>query len=285
MVDTLCHPGDDKTCFRCCPPIRVPDYDHLDHRSFISRELRENTQEFHLKGPRFKPIRGFTCWALGYLDPKRRKIGCLLHPFLNGGEDLRHLIDYGEKCRIATCREAKVFVQLSPEHRTFYYSLCRGMDSFQYSSPKANPLFTLLQWGSPLLGEIADLEGHASQAHAVLHRYPFLRISGPTGRRYLAERRAADSGAAALRGEDFSRRLEAFTAWAAARISFPSEVSSEASHTHRLGIDRAFADFLRLECGLKRLDLDTAVELKDRVDEQIDFFFSRNGRGAGESDS
>jgi hypothetical protein len=282
MVDTLCHPGDDKSCFRCCPPIRVSDYDHLDYRAFLSRELRENTLEFRSKGPSFRPIRGFTCWALGYLDPRGRKIGCLLHPFRNQGNDLRHLIDYGEKCRIATCREARIFLRLSPRQREFYHALCRGMDSFEYSSPKVNPLFTILPWGALVSGEIAELEGRVTRDVPLMHKYPFLKLTGATGLRYLVERTLAQTGVEALRGAGFARRLESSAAWCAARLPLPAEVSSEAIPTHRLEIDRACADFLRLRAGLKRLDLDTALKLKKRLDDLIDTHFMDGRRGSRE---
>ena len=65
---SLCCPDDQKTCFACCPPIRPAAYEHIEFKNMIKRVLRENTASIDRQGRTVIPIRGYSCWALGYLD-------------------------------------------------------------------------------------------------------------------------------------------------------------------------------------------------------------------------
>lgn len=171
----LCAPAPELTCFGCCPPIRPAGYDHLDHVGSIRRELLDNRRSFLRQGPSRRPIVGFTCWALGYLDTTGRRVGCLLHPAGNNGEDLRFLIDYGDKCRREACQPARQFQRLPVEGRLFWLPLAGGLNPFLFSSPRANPLFQLLMWGPAVLESIRLIAEEARWTSTeLLGRHPFL---------------------------------------------------------------------------------------------------------------
>ncbi len=68
---SLCAPDPWRSCFGCCPPIRPAHYDPLDWVSSLKREFRENRELFSMNRRFGRPIIGFSCWALGYLDPGR----------------------------------------------------------------------------------------------------------------------------------------------------------------------------------------------------------------------
>ena len=143
-MNSLCRPHQELSCFRCCPPIRPAGYDHLAHRPQLLRFLSENTAALSQNGPQLRPITGFSCWGLGFLDASERLVGCLLHPARNQGRDQRGLTGYGQKCARELCPQAQVFAALPPLVQEVALSLCQGQDSFAFSSPKANPLWGLL---------------------------------------------------------------------------------------------------------------------------------------------
>ena len=147
---SLCFPDQEKSCFYCCPPIRDPEADPLDAIVEKRRLLRANRQELqkNLEDPH--EISGEECWGLGFLDDQEKQAGCLLHPLRHQGRDLRHLTGYQFKCANALCREAQVFAELSETEQKFCLNLCRGMDSFNYSS-RRNPLMRLLAWDKEMV--------------------------------------------------------------------------------------------------------------------------------------
>ncbi|MFH1136467.1 MAG: hypothetical protein V1816_10345 [Pseudomonadota bacterium] len=151
----LCRPRDDRNCFRCCPPIRAAAHDHLDHRAALHDEFLVNALKIEERKASRRETSGLSCWGLGYLDPGLRLIGCLLHPAGNDGRDLRDLTGYGDKCRRELCLEAKVFGRLSPAGTTFAVRLTDRLDSFEYSSGQANPVFRLLSWGEKIVEALA----------------------------------------------------------------------------------------------------------------------------------
>jgi hypothetical protein len=98
-----------------------------------------------------KEILGFFCPGLGFLDEKGHKIGCLLHPLQNQGEDLRVLTGYQAKCARESCSASRAYALLSAAERLYFRDLCLGMDSFTFSSPRQNPLMRLLNLGPGLV--------------------------------------------------------------------------------------------------------------------------------------
>ena len=272
---TLCFPDREKTCFACCPPIRPAGYEHIQYRDMIKRVLRENTHSYRSGETAMRPITGFSCWALGYLDPGCRLVGCLLHPACNHGEDLRFRIDYGEKCRRETCPEAHIFEQLEPRVRAFWLHLADGLDTFSYSSRSQNALFDLLNWGPALLTLIAKDDPNAVHTtRTLLEAYPLLgtRLS-PRAWAYPVTRLAALKGTGWLREAAAGTLLEPSLSHLIHGLRAdmdPGSVSPGAPPVHRLPMERSFLDFLRLSLGIRRLALHRAWSLKDRVDRRLD---------------
>ncbi len=118
-VDThLCQPGQGASCGACCGL-----YNFADHsRAALTAELVRHGEALkHLPrtrdawqragrtlvaegvaAPLFQKVR--VCPLLGFLDPARTKVGCLAHPMVNGGVDLRDCGVYtAEVCESFTC--------------------------------------------------------------------------------------------------------------------------------------------------------------------------------------
>lgn len=171
---TLCFPDGEKSCFFCCPPIRDPEADSLDQLVEKIRLFRLNRRNLSENQRDAGEIHGESCWGLGFLDPREKLVGCLLHPCQNQGADQRNLTGYRSKCAGTLCQEAVIFSRLNPIRQRFYLHLAEGMDSFHYSSRRANPLMKILPWGIPVLDAIFSLEQGKSPARmAFINRYGF----------------------------------------------------------------------------------------------------------------
>lgn len=142
----LCSPGGGLTCFACCPPIRPAGYDHLTYHRSLRRLFSEARQDF-LAGRPARPILGFSCPGLGFLDAAGRQVGCLYHPSRHGGQDLRLATGYQPKCARESCPQARAFALLEEPARRRLLGLCADMDAFAFSSDKANPARRLLALG------------------------------------------------------------------------------------------------------------------------------------------
>ena len=273
---TLCFPDGETSCFACCPPIRPAGYEHGRYETMVKRVLRENTRAYRAEEREVRPITGFSCWALGYLDPDCRLVGCLLHPARHGGEDLRFRVDFGEKCRRETCPEADVFDRLEPEARAFWLRLADGLDAFAYSSRLRNPLFRFLNWGPTVLRRIQrDAQGRepCHSAASLERAYPILASPlAPRGWAYPVERLCALGGTGLLRKAETAGSLERGLRSLILRIRRERTVPgpADAPHTHRLPLERPFLDFLRLTAGIHRLPYEDARTLKALVDEAVE---------------
>ena len=254
----------------------------MDHRAPVARMLRENTASFRERDDGVFPIRGFSCWALGYLDSGYRLVGCLLHPAQNNGEDLRHRVDFGEKCRRETCPEAKVFDDLTPEAKHFWLYLAGGLDAFAYSSRKHNPLFNMMGWGRGVLEWVAE-KGPCFPPDAFFQAYAFFRTTlNPWGHAYLLSQvLQAGQGSGLTPSESLRGRFERFAACLVRSLGEMFHSSNQTTYTHLIPLDRAFLDFLRLSCGIKRVSLSEAVCIKTKVDRELEGFtqiFLRRGK-------
>ncbi len=170
---SLCFPDREKSCFFCCPPIRDPEADPLDNIPARRASLRRNRQNLEENLAHPHEISGDSCWGLGFLDDHERQAGCLLHPLRNGGRDLRHLTGYQFKCANALCREAEVFNRLQENEKEFCLNLCRGMDSFHYSS-RSNPLMRLLAWEEKMVSLITRTHPAGLSRDDFTNAYGFL---------------------------------------------------------------------------------------------------------------
>jgi len=277
---SLCSPMPDLTCFGCCPPIRPEHYDCLDYVGSLRREFVENRKLFLESGPVRRPIVGYHCWALGFLDPKGRRVGCLLHPSRNGGRDLRSLIDYGNKCGRESCVPAKMFDLLPPEGKRFWLPLARGLSPFHFSSPRSNPLFHLILWGPEVLEplRLRAVEMGWSETE-LLHHHPFLMNPAwtPKAHRYLFRLvldtvRHAENPEIAGNPEEAGRDLEKHVSELLRRIAFLpcAQASTEGrpgcGFTHQLGLDTDFLDFLRLGLGWRKASPDEALNVRNEAE-------------------
>jgi hypothetical protein len=104
----LCQPDGRKSCGACCGL-----YNYQDHsRAYLQNLLAKRTElyasfsgRFHLEEYKKEESSFETspklleaicnCEFLGFLDPEKRRIGCLLHPSQNQGEELRYHSYYG----------------------------------------------------------------------------------------------------------------------------------------------------------------------------------------------
>jgi hypothetical protein len=114
MSDTsvhLCQPDAGKSCGACCG---LYNYADSTRASLVSR-LRARTARFHAtvrgiddlpdfaektrrvedQAKRYEVI--YCCEYAGFLDLQEKRVGCLLHPSVHGGADLRGISFYGRE--------------------------------------------------------------------------------------------------------------------------------------------------------------------------------------------
>ncbi len=272
---SLCYPDSFKSCFACCPPIRPTGYEHIQYRSSVQRMLRENTELFDRNSEAIAPITGYSCWALGYLEPSYSLIGCLLHPARNGGRDMRFRVDYGHKCAREQCLEAQAFEQLSEKAKEFWLALTRGLDSFQYSSRRHNPLFRLLGWARPLLESIwARERGRTPKLAELQSRYPFLSVRlAPRACSYLVLLAVEMRGGGTISKKGLVELIYKVAEELRQNFSpLANAIARNSPYTHQLGLDQYLLDFLRLGLGLKKVELGVAREIENRARELVDIF-------------
>ena len=113
----LCQPDDTKSCGACCGLYNVEDHSRETLRSL----LKQRTELFFSSGENpdvascRRKIQALSvtpklcetihnCEFLGFVDRGKRKVGCLLHPVLHQGRDLRSCSFYGaELCAKHFC--------------------------------------------------------------------------------------------------------------------------------------------------------------------------------------
>jgi hypothetical protein len=268
---TLCAPDQEKSCFACCPPIRPPGYEHFQYIHEIKRVLRENTASLRREDKSLSPITGFSCWALGYLDGGFKRIGCLLHPSQNDGEDLRFRVDFGDKCARESCVEAGIFTHLAPEAKVFWLRLSKGLDSFSYSSRTLNLLFPILGWGVRLLNLVAMAEKDRDlYGDTILETYSFFKTTlSPRANAYLLKTIIHSENLDLLKNTCFRGRFEELCHRLSKQMSLKVLNSSSAPYVHLLPMDPDFLDFMRLSGRISKADEEEATLLKEFVDHDL----------------
>jgi hypothetical protein len=137
----LCQPDEHKSCGACCglynyrQNSRQVLAERLRQRTVLFTALRGNldryTQEaVALEGEKlYETI--YNCEFLGFIDEGHKRVGCLLHPDINEGRDLRGISFYGEDlCRQHLCPshekltvvEKEVVIRLLDDW--YLYGLC-----------------------------------------------------------------------------------------------------------------------------------------------------------------
>jgi len=141
----LCHPDDIKSCGACCGLYNYENF----NRETITTALRFRTDLFRLMQPQgasLEKFRGivaeadmrskllediYTCEFLGFTGEAERKVGCLIHPMINGGPDMRDHAYYGaETCAEHRCTaynyltEAESRPVIAATDDWYLYGLC-----------------------------------------------------------------------------------------------------------------------------------------------------------------
>jgi hypothetical protein len=107
----LCQPSGDKSCGACCGlynyadsrreslQVRLHDRTRLFREIVRSREdlstYADAIRDMEDPAKRYEVI--YCCEYLGFIDPEEGKVGCLLHPCQNAGEDWRDISFYGRE--------------------------------------------------------------------------------------------------------------------------------------------------------------------------------------------
>jgi hypothetical protein len=107
---SLCHPGPSKSCGACCGLYNWEDHSRaaltllLEKRRNLFFSLGRNPENFQSAYAREKVPPNpklletiYNCEFLGFLDVEKRRVGCLLHPSVNQGLDLRDYCFYGKE--------------------------------------------------------------------------------------------------------------------------------------------------------------------------------------------
>jgi len=107
---SLCQPDPSKSCGACCGLYNWEDHSRkaliplLEKRSALFFSLGRDPEIFQKACTREKLPPGsklleeiHNCEFLGFLDGKKKRVGCLLHPSVNEGRDLRDHCFYGKE--------------------------------------------------------------------------------------------------------------------------------------------------------------------------------------------
>ena len=137
----LCQPDACKSCGACCGLYNYRDnsravlIERLCRRTETFAMLRGNLGQYRHKVSAFEGEKLYetiyNCEFLGFVDDGRKRVGCLLHPEINEGKDLRGTSFYGEDlCRQHLCpgyekltiAEKEVVIRLLDDW--YLYGLC-----------------------------------------------------------------------------------------------------------------------------------------------------------------
>ncbi|HET6411185.1 MAG TPA: hypothetical protein VFG53_03925 [Anaeromyxobacter sp.] len=168
-VPSLCH-REDASCGACCGLYNREDLSPNAVRAELRRttELLAQTplteEAYRAAGaqrarelpvPLFPSVR--ICPMLGFLGPTERRVGCLAHPLVTGGEDLRSCGAYGPM----TCQAF-----LCPSHR----SLCEEEAALVAQATGDYYLYGLVVTDAPFVRAVLDaLEARTGERPAPPH--------------------------------------------------------------------------------------------------------------------
>ncbi|MGB9699690.1 MAG: hypothetical protein ACPL5I_09935 [Thermodesulfobacteriota bacterium] len=108
MESSLCQPDQKKSCGACCGLYNFQDHSRVTLHSMLQKRtwlfkstpdkleiesFRRQLKELEQPPPLVKDI--YNCEFLGFIDEGHKRVGCLLHPALHQGIDLRQYSFYG----------------------------------------------------------------------------------------------------------------------------------------------------------------------------------------------
>ena len=160
------------------------------------------------------------------------------------------------------------------EERQFWLRLTNGMDAFEYSSKRINPLFDLMGWGRKVLGKVfSERPERAISKDGFIRDYPFFETSlNSRGNAYLLYRMIEIRSTAILKSASFLHRFEKFSQSMAGFLRRFLRSTKGSTYTHLLNLDRHFLDFLRLTVGISRVEEANARKLQEILDHEIQNF-------------
>jgi hypothetical protein len=110
LSHSLCQPDSSKSCGACCGLYNWQNHSRqaltpmLEKRSALFSSVSQNPEFFQKTyGEKKLPANPklletiFNCEFLGFLDGGKKRVGCLLHPSVNEGRDLRDHCFYGKE--------------------------------------------------------------------------------------------------------------------------------------------------------------------------------------------
>lgn len=174
----LCQPGGGASCGACCGLYNFRDHSRealsraLHRRTDLIRGLPKSEEAYRNaarslrrwdKDPMFPPVR--LCPLLGFVDEDRERVGCLAHPLVTGGVDLRDCGAYDAR----TCQsfECPSFLWLdAPKARLVRAAL---PDWYRYGLVITDVEFVrgCVKLLEAELGERADLDAIAEEPEAL----------------------------------------------------------------------------------------------------------------------
>ncbi len=204
----------------------------------------------------------------------------MLHPSGHSGRDLRHYVDFGQKCARETCTEARMFDRLAPNVKRFFLPLADGLDSFGYSSHTTNPLFGLMHWGRELLSLVAENEKEPIRDREEFSaEFPFLASRlDPASHAYCVTRIVSVTGPGFLKSASSVQPYAEVFEKLAKQHAVPPQRQTDRPHVHTCHGDDRYVAFLRHGLGIRRTTHSEAVTLKMLVDAEIDRFRERAKR-------
>jgi hypothetical protein len=149
---------------------------------------------------------------------------------------------------------------LPGEGQVFWLSLVKGLNTFYYSSHRANPLFHVLLWGTSLLERLrrhADLKGWS--ATELVYACPFLTRGDwkPKAHRYLFgllfDQLGGEPNWTAIIEDACRRLLRNILRMQAVEELRDTRSAKEMVLTHHAPQNGDFLDFLRLGLGIARV--------------------------------
>ncbi|MCX5900713.1 MAG: hypothetical protein NTX06_08275 [Proteobacteria bacterium] len=105
----LCQPDEGKSCGACCGLYNWKNHSRAAIEAILElqTELFSPFQNSENDFDRYRELRApaidneklfetiYNCEFIGFIDPERRRVGCMLHPMVTGGRDLRDHCFYG----------------------------------------------------------------------------------------------------------------------------------------------------------------------------------------------
>jgi hypothetical protein len=105
----LCQPDEGKSCGACCGLYNWKNHSRAAIEAILElqTELFSPFQKSENDFDRYRELRAsaidneklfetiYNCEFIGFIDPEHRRVGCMLHPMVTGGRDLRDHCFYG----------------------------------------------------------------------------------------------------------------------------------------------------------------------------------------------